>query len=117
MLSARLEYLITSLGMKKSEFADRIGFTQAYISMILSGKKHNPSPRFYDSVSREFHVNSGWLRDGSGEVFAFPDLDISASDASLLAKYRLLPPSEQKIIDEIVDAMLFKSMAKQADTI
>ncbi len=111
MLSTRLEYLISNLGMKKRDFAGKIGFTQGYISMILSGKKTNPSQRFYDSVNREFHVNPGWLRNGTGDVFVFPDLDLSASDASLLAKYRRLPPSERKIVDEIVDAMLMKSMA------
>jgi hypothetical protein len=55
------------------------------------------------------HVNSEWLRDGTGDMYVMPGSDMSATDASLLAKYRLLPPYERKIVDEVVNAMLFKS--------
>lgn len=115
MLSTRLNALITNLGMKKGDFAQKIGFTQAYISMILSGKKTNPSSRFYDAVAHEFHVSVQWLRDGEGEMFSFPGQDMSSSDASLLAKYRLLPPTERRVVDEVVDAMLLKCMADRGD--
>ena len=112
-LSTRLASLIASLGMRKIDFAAKTGFTQAYISMILSGKKTSPSQRFFDTVGRVFQVNAEWLRDGAGDMFAVPGSDMPASDASMLAKYRLLPLSEQKIIEEIVDAMLLKNMSKQ----
>lgn len=111
-LHTRLECLIATLGMRSRDFAERIGFSQSYISMILNGKKTNPSQRFFDAVAREFNANAEWLRDNAGEMFLFPNLDISAADSSLLAKYRMLPLPERKIVDEIVDAMLLKSMAQ-----
>jgi transcriptional regulator with XRE-family HTH domain len=110
MLNTRLKALICHLGIKENDFAQKTGFSQPYISMILRGKKTNPSPRFFDSISRVFHVNAEWLRSGSGEMFSVPDLNISASEASLLAKYRLLPAHERAVIDEVIDAILLKSM-------
>jgi transcriptional regulator with XRE-family HTH domain len=113
LLSTRLETVIAQLGMRKGDFANRIGFTQAYISMIISGKKNSPSARFFDVVFREFHVSVEWLRDGTGEMFSFPELDISSTDASLLAKYRLLPAPERAVVDKVVDAILLKSMTNR----
>lgn len=46
VLSERLSELIAVLGLKKGEFADRIGFSQAYVSLIAAGKRPNPSDRF-----------------------------------------------------------------------
>lgn len=115
MLSSRLASLIVNLGMKSVDFAARIGFSQAYVSLIMNGKKTNPSQRFFDSVAREFNVSVQWLREGTGDMFTFPDLDISSSDATLLAKYRLLPAAERKIVDDIVDAILLKTMTTMED--
>ena len=68
-LGTRLELLISRLGVKQKDFADKAGFTQAYISMILSGTKTNPSQRFFDAIGHAFYVNPGWLRTGEGEMF------------------------------------------------
>jgi transcriptional regulator with XRE-family HTH domain len=109
LLNERLEKLIRYLGIKKMYFADKIGFTPSYVSMILSGKKRNPSARFFDSVARAFHVNIEWLRNGSGEMFAGSDLNLSDEDAALIEKYRALPPADRKTVETIVDAMLIKN--------
>lgn len=108
MLSERLEALINILGLKKGEFAGIINFSQAYISMILSGSKQNPSDRFYESIKREFNVNIDWLRDGKGEMFIVDNPKLSPIERDLVAKYNSLPLSERKIIDEVVDALLLK---------
>lgn len=115
MLSQRLKQLISALGIKKGDFAQRIGFSQAYVSMILGGKRPNPSDRFYESVCREFQTSLQWLRNGEGDMFALPDLNLSKSDATLLKKYKTLPLSEQKVIEEIVDAMLIKNLSEDRD--
>jgi transcriptional regulator with XRE-family HTH domain len=109
-LSGRLKFLLSDLKIKQTDFAQRVDFTQSYISMILSGAKTRPSPRFLEAVSREFNVSLQWLRDGSGEVYFVPGIDLPSADAALLSKYRLLPPDEKAMIDEIVNAFLLKSM-------
>ena len=111
-MDLRLAQLITSLGIKKIDFAMKIGFSQAYISMILSGKKTNPSPRFFDTIGRVFQVNVAWLREGKGEMYAIPGSDIPARDAELLVKFRLLPLRERRMIADIVDALLLKNITE-----
>lgn len=108
LLNKRLEALIDTLGLKKGAFAEKINFSQAYISMILSGSKKNPSDRFYESIKREFNVNIDWLRGGNGEMFVIDNLELSPTEKNLVTKYNLLPLSEKKIIDEIVNALLIK---------
>jgi len=108
-LTDRLDLLITNLGVKKMEFAARINFSQSYISMVFNGDKTNPSGRFYDAVCREFNVNPEWLIKGKGEMFEKPDESASQFDAEIVAKMRLLPRQEKKVIEEIIDAFIAKA--------
>lgn len=108
LLNERLETLINTLGMKKGDFADKIKFSQAYISMILSGSKQNPSDRFFESIRREFNVSTDWLRDGKGEMYVIDNPKLTSIEKDLVSKYNLLPLSERKMIDEVVDALLLK---------
>lgn len=109
MLSDRLSNLIAALGISKREFSKRIGFSQSYISMLLNGTRECPSEVFFLSLRREFHVNDAWMQDGVGEMFDTSAADLSDSDAALIRKYRSLPLSEQKIIDDIINAMILKN--------
>lgn len=109
MLKERLKTLISSLSIKKGVFAEKIGFSQSYVSMILNGKRETPTDRFFESVAREFSVNILWLRDGDGNMFESKHTDILPSDEMLLRKYWSLPLSERKIIDEIIDALIIKN--------
>ena len=110
-MARRLEYLIANLGIKQVDFALRIHFTQSYVSMVLTGAKTTPSPRFFDAICREFNVNPEWLIKGKGDVYTIPGQSLPTEDAELLAKFRLLPSGEQKIIEEIINAFLMKAMA------
>jgi transcriptional regulator with XRE-family HTH domain len=112
-LASRLEFLISNLGIKQLDFAQRINFTQSYVSMVLSGAKTSPSPRFFDAVCREFNVNLEWLKNGKGDTYTIPGLPLQSEDAELLAKFHLLPPSEQKIVEEIINAFLLKSLSAE----
>lgn len=113
MLKDRIEKLIDTLDIKKGDFAEKVGFTQAYISMILNGSKQNPSDRFYEAVKREFNVNINWLKNDIGDMFIIEDENLSSIDREILMKYNQLPLSERKIINEIVDAMLVRNQVQQ----
>ena len=109
-LSQRLERLFADLGVNQMDFSQRTGFGQSYISQILNGNKTNPSSRFFDIVYREFNVNLEWLKSGNGDVYTLPDGMGESEDAEFLAKYRLLPLTEQKLIENMINALLVKSM-------
>ncbi len=108
MIHDRLANLISILGIRKGDFAERIGFSQSYISMILLQKKKNPSQKFYDAIASAFQVNLDWLQFGVGHMFQLPEAHLSLTDKALLQKYKSLPRSEQRIIREKIDAMLMQ---------
>ena len=109
-LPQRLEQIFSDLGMNQIDFSRRTGFGQSYISQILNGSKTNPSSRFYNTVCREFNINPGWLKTGKGEIYVLPCgiNDGDSENAEILAKFRLLPKSEQRIIEDMINALLIK---------
>ena len=109
-LADRLAFLISDLGIKQLDFAQKIQFAQSYVSMVLSGAKTSPGPRFIDAVCREFSVNPDWLKNGKDPVYIIPDVPLSAEKAKILIKFQLLPPEKQQAIEDIIDAFLLKSM-------
>ena len=101
------------LGIKKSIFADLIGFSQAYVSMVLSGKRPSPSERFLDSICREYQVRKEWLISGEGDMLESGRRSMPGKETAFLKKYNALHPSEQKIIRKIVDAFYIKTDAER----
>ena len=65
-LNERIDYLIKSLGMKKTAFAEKLNVSQA--SQLCSGVKQ-PSERTIQDICTKFNVNEDWLRTGNGEMF------------------------------------------------
>ena len=114
-LADRVAFLISELGIMQKDFAHRIKYTQAYISMVLSGAKPSPGARFIDAICREFSVNPEWLTNGKGEVFSIPGVPLSSGKAEILAKFRLLPDDKQKVVEDIIDGFLQKSMADKIE--
>jgi len=114
-LVGRLDFLLSDLGIKQLDFARRIHFTQSYVSMVLNGAKTNPSPRFLDAICREFSISPEWLANGKGDVYAIPGQSLPTGDAELLAKYRILPKSEQQIIENVINTFLLKTMTAEDD--
>ena len=112
-LAQRLERLFTDLGVNQMDFARKTGFGQSYISQILSSNKSSPSERFYKTVGREFNINSEWLKTGKGKIYTMPGSNEEDETAEVFAKFRLLPKSEQRLIEDMINALLVKSMSDE----
>lgn len=67
-MNERIQAIIAANGMKKTEFAQRLNVSQAYVSQLCSGTK-NPSDRTISDICREFNVSETWLRTGEGDMF------------------------------------------------
>lgn len=67
-MNERIQAIIVAMGIKKTEFAQKLNVSQAYISQLCSGTK-SPSDRTISDICREFDVNENWLRTGDGEMF------------------------------------------------
>jgi transcriptional regulator with XRE-family HTH domain len=114
-LPERLERLFADLGINQVVFARRTGFGQPYISQIINGNRGNPSPRFYDIVCREYNVNPLWLKTGKGEIYTLPGGAGQSEDAEIMAKFHILPKSERQLIEDMINALLYKSMTETED--
>lgn len=67
-LGDRITAIIDALGIKKTNFADKINVSQAFVSQLCAGVKQ-PSDRTIIDICREFNVNRTWLETGGGEMF------------------------------------------------
>jgi transcriptional regulator with XRE-family HTH domain len=112
-LSERLQYLLPNLNISQREFADKIGFSHSYISLILNGVKKTPSTRFFNAVGREFSVNPIWLRSGLGEIFILPGVSLAPLDTEIIARYKLLSSEDKTTVDKIINALLIKTVNKE----
>lgn len=67
-MDERIKQIRKSLGLKQSEFADKIGIKPNTVTSYETGLRV-PSDTVILSICREFGVNERWLRTGEGEMF------------------------------------------------
>lgn len=65
-MNERIAELRKNRGWTQDEFAERMGISKNYVSLIENGKRI-PSPRLVSDICREFGVNENWLKTGNGE--------------------------------------------------
>ena len=70
-INDRIVELIDTFGIKKIQFAEKLGISTAYVSQLCSGAR-TPSDRTIADICREFHVRREWLEHGEGPM-KFPD--------------------------------------------
>ena len=70
-ISKRLRKLLDLLGLKQSNFAEKLGISPAHVSKLLRGG--NISPALIIAISCVFKVERRWLETGEGEMFRTPE--------------------------------------------
>ena len=115
-INDRISYLIDSEKLKKTQFAERVGLSQAYVSQICGGVR-TPSDRTIADICREFNVRREWLETGEGpmklpepdedldyinRLLADDDADTVRFIKNFLRAYNDLSPADQKIIDNLI---------------
>ena len=68
MIGQRIKQIRNSKKLTQDDFAEIIGLTKNFISLIETGNR-TPSDRTISDICRVFHVNESWLRTGDGEMF------------------------------------------------
>ena len=95
-MNNRLKAVRLALNLSQEEFGSKIGIkSRAHISSLESGSR-NITARIISDICREYEVNEGWLRTGSGEMFAA----VPATVVSELAREHDLDDMDQAIIAE-----------------
>ena len=67
--------------------------------------------RFFDTVCREYNVNPVWLKTGKGNTYSLPGGQ--NEDAEIIAKLHLLPKAEQRLIEDMINTLLYKSAVEE----
>jgi transcriptional regulator with XRE-family HTH domain len=63
ILNKRIAHVRRENGLNQQEFADRIGLTKNFVSLIETGGR-NPSDRTISDICRIFDIQEDWLRYG-----------------------------------------------------
>lgn len=67
-MNKRIAQIRKEAGLNQQAFADKIGLTKNFVSLVETGNRA-PSDRTISDICREFSVNESWLRTGEGEMF------------------------------------------------
>lgn len=67
-MKERIELVVKHSGLSKAKFAERLGVSAPYVTMLCSGAG-KASDRTIQDICREFGCNEVWLRTGEGEPF------------------------------------------------
>lgn len=66
-INQRISMVVSSSGLSKTAFAERLNVSQQYISKLT--KEGTPSERTILDICAKFNVDETWLRTGQGEMF------------------------------------------------
>ena len=67
-MNTRIAFVRKNSGLNQQDFAEKIGLTKNYVSLMETGSR-NPSDRTISDICREFGVDRIWLETGVGEPF------------------------------------------------
>lgn len=66
-MNNRIRIVRNDNGLTQTEFAEKLGLTKNFISLIENGNRE-PSDRTIKDICRIFAVREEWLRTGDGEM-------------------------------------------------
>ena len=104
----RIRLIRKKMGLNQIEFAQRIGLTQTFISMLELGK----APLIEKNIKlicATFAINEDWLRSGIGEMIASE----SPYEGELLTIFGKLNPETQEFILEMARNLLKRQEKQQ----
>ena len=123
----RIKKIRKYVGLKQSEFAERIGVKAATITSYETGLRV-PSDAVIISICREFGVREEWLRTGEGDMLlpvseddelvqALANLQVNENDPmrDLLVAYWKLPENEKTVIWKLITAVSEKKQKEKPE--
>lgn len=78
-IGTRVQQIIEAKSISKTDFANTLNISQAYVSKIIN-KGGMPSDRLIEDICEKFRIREEWLRTGHGEMF----LDLDKKDELVL---------------------------------
>lgn len=105
----RLRQLRGQLGLTTRSFGAGIHLSGSAITNMENGLRSITS-RTAGDICRQYHVNPGWLLEGTGEMFTDPTdgLDVSEEVRHLAAQYSRLGDSDRELVRRLIDSLAEK---------
>lgn len=94
-MNERIKQVRTNAKLTQTEFADKLGLTKNYISLVENGNRE-PSDRTINDICDKFGVNPVWLRTGAGEPFV--PLSRSEELAAIFEKVEVGDDAKSRLI-------------------
>ena len=97
-MNERIRSVRAAAGLTQQEFAEKLGLTKNFISLIENGQRE-PSDRTVRDICRIFGVNEIWLRTGVGEPFT--PLSRSEELAAIFERMEVGDDAKSRLIREM----------------
>ena len=116
-MNDRIKKIRKKLSMTQKEFAEKLGLTKNYISLVETGQR-NLSDQSIKVLCTEFNINEEWLRTGKGDMFIVledktailvtdiidnTDSPFYSSVLRMMKNYKELDPKSQDVIDDFFE--------------
>ncbi len=99
----RLKVVIEKSGLRKTEFAQRLGISPSAIHEILSMRQTSLSELFLKAIHREFQISTNWLLHGEGGMEDTRIISTSRADeVDLIIAFRKLDEEQRQILSGFV---------------
>jgi transcriptional regulator with XRE-family HTH domain len=108
-MNERVTEIRKAKGLNQTDFARKIGITQASLSLIELGKSKLTEANIR-LICLSFGVNEEWLREGKGEMLDDEAL-LSERERYLLEQFRKLSPKAQIMVIEYAEKLLADEQA------
>ena len=125
-MGERIKKLRQEKHLTQQKFADYVDVKRNTVA-LYEADKITPSAAVISLICREFSVNSEWLRNGEGEMFAptptddlgayFSKLGIGDKVQAIIRAYIALPSDKRRIVDEYIDAVIAEAIAEPAPVV
>lgn len=92
-----------SQNLNQQDFADKLGLTKNFISLLETGSRE-PSDRTIKDICREFSVNETWLRTGEGDMFVRLSRDAQITKFVGEALRGESPTDQQRFLNALLGA-------------
>jgi transcriptional regulator with XRE-family HTH domain len=103
------------VGLNQTDFAKKLGFTQANLSAIELGKISLTEANIR-LICLSFGVREEWLREGKGEMLDDEAL-LSERERYLLEQFRKLSPKAQMMVVEYTEKLLVDEQALRGEAL
>jgi transcriptional regulator with XRE-family HTH domain len=112
-INNRITALRKHLGLKQTQFAQKIGVTSQHISMFEAGKAKF-SETTINLICLTFGVREAWLREGKGDMMD-EEAQLSEQERQLLAFFRELSPLARKMLIEYAQKLVSDEKALRGE--